>query len=113
MSFRKANPNIIVRSKIMAYQAGLSEKDGMTTRALEAHYLAGGNVPRVVGALIAAHRAGIALSCSPSRGHRPGRPRRARGRADQRQPQGHPPARSRAPVGPTIDGVARTAFSSR
>ncbi len=33
MSFRKVNPNIIVRSKIMAYQAGLSEKDGMTTRA--------------------------------------------------------------------------------
>ncbi len=48
MSFRKVNPNIIVRSKIMAYQAGLSEKDGMTTRALEAHYLAGGNVPNVV-----------------------------------------------------------------
>ena len=33
MSFRKVNPNIMVRSKIMAYQAGLSEKDGMTTRA--------------------------------------------------------------------------------
>ena len=31
MSFRKVNPNIIVRSKIMAYQAGLSEKDGITT----------------------------------------------------------------------------------
>ena len=31
MSFRKVNPNIMVRSKIMAYQAGLSEKDGMTT----------------------------------------------------------------------------------
>ncbi len=49
MSFRKVNPNIMVRSKIMAFQAGLSEKDGMTTRALEAHYLAGGNVPNVVG----------------------------------------------------------------
>ena len=32
MSFRKVNPNIIVRSKIMAYQAGLSEKDGVTTK---------------------------------------------------------------------------------
>ena len=31
MSFRRVNPNIMVRSKIMAYQAGLSEKDGMTT----------------------------------------------------------------------------------
>jgi uncharacterized protein YqfA (UPF0365 family) len=62
MSFRKVNPNIMVRSKIMAYQAGLSEKDGMTTRALEAHYLAGGNVPNVVRALIAANRADIPLS---------------------------------------------------
>ncbi len=48
MSLRKVNPNIIVRSKIMAIQAGLTEKDGMTTRSLEAHYLAGGNVPNVV-----------------------------------------------------------------
>ena len=62
MSFRKVNPNIIVRSKIMAYQAGLSEKDGVTTRTLEAHYLAGGNVPNVVRALIAANRADIPLS---------------------------------------------------
>jgi uncharacterized protein YqfA (UPF0365 family) len=30
MSLRKVNPNIIVRSKIMAIQAGLSEKDGIT-----------------------------------------------------------------------------------
>src|SRR3954462_11637637 len=62
MSFRKVNPNIIVRSKIMAYQAGLAEKDGVTTQTLEAHYLAGGNVPNVVRALIAANRADIPLS---------------------------------------------------
>jgi uncharacterized protein YqfA (UPF0365 family) len=62
MSLRKVNPNIIVRSKIMAIQAGLSEKDGITTRSLEAHYLAGGNVPNVVRALIAANRADIPLS---------------------------------------------------
>src|SRR3984885_11453530 len=62
MSFRKVNPNIIVRSKIMAYQAGLAEKDGVTTKSLEAHYLAGGNVPNVVRALIAANRADIPLS---------------------------------------------------
>ena len=62
MSLRKVNPNIIVRSKIMAIQAGLSEKDGLTTRSLEAHYLAGGNVPNVVRALIAANRADIPLS---------------------------------------------------
>ena len=62
MSFRKVNPNIIVRSKIMAIQAGLAEKDGVTTQSLEAHYLAGGNVPNVVRALIAANRADIPLS---------------------------------------------------
>jgi uncharacterized protein YqfA (UPF0365 family) len=62
MTFRRVNPNIIVRSKIMAVQAGLSDKDGITTRALEAHYLAGGNVPNVVRALIAANRADIPLS---------------------------------------------------
>jgi len=62
MTFRRVNPNIIVRSKIMAVQAGLNDKDGLTTRALEAHYLAGGNVPNVVRALIAANRADIPLS---------------------------------------------------
>ncbi|WP_437206501.1 flotillin-like protein FloA [Planctomicrobium sp. SH664] len=59
MPFRKVNPTIIVRSKIMATQAGLTEAFGITTRALEAHYLAGGNVPNVIRALVAAHRAGI------------------------------------------------------
>jgi uncharacterized protein YqfA (UPF0365 family) len=62
MGFRKVNANIIVRSKIMAIQSGLSEKDGVTTRGLEAHYLAGGNVPNIVRALIAANRAEIPLS---------------------------------------------------
>ncbi len=62
MTFRKVNPNIIVRSKIMAIQAGLTEKEGISTRSLEAHYLAGGNVPNVVRALIAANRADIPLS---------------------------------------------------
>ena len=62
MSLRKVNPNIMVRSKIMAIQAGLAQKDGVTTRSLEAHYLAGGNVPNVIRALIAANRADIPLS---------------------------------------------------
>jgi len=61
MTFRKVNATVIVRSKIMAVQAGMSEPDGITTRALEAHYLAGGNVPNVIRALIAAHRAEIVL----------------------------------------------------
>ena len=62
MTFRKVNPNVIVRSKIMAVQAGISDKDGVTRQSLEAHYLAGGNVPNVVRALIAANRADIPLS---------------------------------------------------
>jgi uncharacterized protein YqfA (UPF0365 family) len=61
MSIRKVNPTVIVRSKIMAVQAGLTRVYPITTRALEAHYLAGGNVPNVVRALIAAHRAHIDL----------------------------------------------------
>ncbi|CAK9101412.1 UPF0365 protein RB6389 [Durusdinium trenchii] len=58
MSLRKVNPNVIVDAKINAVQAGLQE---ISTAALEAHYLAGGNVTRVVRALIAAHRARIDL----------------------------------------------------
>jgi len=63
MSFRKVNPAVIVRSKIMAVQAGLGEESGITSKALEAHYLARGNVPLVIRAMIAAHKAKtIALS---------------------------------------------------
>lgn len=61
MSIRKVNPTVIVRSKIMAVQAGLTEHYDISTRALEAHYLAGGNVPNVIRALIAAHRADIEM----------------------------------------------------
>jgi uncharacterized protein YqfA (UPF0365 family) len=44
-------------------QAGLNidKNDGISTKRLEAHYLAGGNVINVVHAIIAAHRAGIDL----------------------------------------------------
>jgi uncharacterized protein YqfA (UPF0365 family) len=48
MTFRKVNPSVIVRSKIMAVQAGLNDDEGLTTKALEAHYMAGGNVPLVI-----------------------------------------------------------------
>ncbi len=58
MTFRHVDPEVIVRSKIMAVQAGLNPRE-ITTRALESHYLAGGNVPQVIRALIAAHKAGI------------------------------------------------------
>jgi uncharacterized protein YqfA (UPF0365 family) len=57
MTFRKVNPNVIVRSKIMAVQAGITDESGVTSKALEAHYLAGGNVPLVIRSLIAARKA--------------------------------------------------------
>lgn len=63
MSFRRVNARIIVQAKIMAVQAGvgLEDQTGVSTRRLEAHYLAGGNVPNVIKAIIAAHRADIDL----------------------------------------------------
>ncbi len=57
MTFRKVNPAVIVRSKIMAVQAGFDRDAGITTKAMEAHYLAGGNVPMVIRSIIAAHKA--------------------------------------------------------
>ena len=61
MTFRKVNPQVIVRSKIMAVQAGITDTEGVTARSLEAHYLAGGNVPLVVRSLIAANKARLDL----------------------------------------------------
>ena len=58
MWLRKVDTRVIVISKITAIQAGLS----VTTRDLESHYLAGGRVPNVVRALIAANRANIDLT---------------------------------------------------
>ncbi|MEA2083713.1 MAG: flotillin-like protein FloA [Thermodesulfobacteriota bacterium] len=57
MRFRKVPPKLIVESKIMAVKAGLD----ITVDSLESHYLAGGNVSRVVQALIAADKANIDL----------------------------------------------------
>jgi uncharacterized protein YqfA (UPF0365 family) len=57
MTFRKVDPALIVKAKIMAVQAGLTEDEGITSKTLEAHVLAGGNVPLVIRALIAAKKA--------------------------------------------------------
>ncbi|MGC4004117.1 MAG: flotillin-like FloA family protein [Pirellulales bacterium] len=35
MTFKKVNPNVIVRSKIMAVQAGLGDESGITSRELQ------------------------------------------------------------------------------
>jgi len=63
MSFRRVNTRLIVQAKIMARQAGIGadRETGITTRRLEAHFLAGGDVMKVIRALIAAHRADIDL----------------------------------------------------
>lgn len=58
MRFRKVPPKLIVESKIMAVKAGLT----IPTDNFESHFLAGGNVSRVVQALIAADKANIELS---------------------------------------------------
>ncbi|MBD3239687.1 MAG: flotillin-like protein FloA [Chitinivibrionales bacterium] len=58
MRFRKVPPKLIVESKISAVKAGLD----IDTNSLESHYLAGGNVMRVVQALIAADKANIPLT---------------------------------------------------
>ncbi len=57
MTFRRVNARIIVDSRIMAKKAGLD----YDTPQLEAHYLARGNVPNVIRALIAADKAKIDL----------------------------------------------------
>jgi uncharacterized protein YqfA (UPF0365 family) len=56
MTLRRVKPEVIVRSKIMAVQAGLDDQQ-ITTKALEAHFLARGNVPLVIRAIIAANKA--------------------------------------------------------
>ena len=63
MGLRQVRPAVIVEGKIMAMQAGVGTdpETGLTTRRLEAHYLAGGDVPRVINAIIAAQRADIDL----------------------------------------------------
>jgi uncharacterized protein YqfA (UPF0365 family) len=63
MSLRQVNARVIVQAKITVVQAGIgSEREtGITTRRLEAHYLAGGSVPNVIRALVAAHRADLNL----------------------------------------------------
>jgi uncharacterized protein YqfA (UPF0365 family) len=58
MWLRRVDTKTIVLSKITAIQAGLS----LSTRDLESHYLAGGRVPNVVRALVAANRANIDLT---------------------------------------------------
>ncbi|MBQ16041.1 MAG: hypothetical protein CMJ65_02830 [Planctomycetaceae bacterium] len=67
MRLRKVNPSLMVRCKIMAAQSNLLRVYDMQTRHLEAHYLAGGNVPNVIRSLIAANRAELNLDFDTAR----------------------------------------------
>lgn len=60
MRLRRVPPATIVNSRISAVKAGLD----IPVDQLEAHYLAGGHVERVVFALISAEKAGIRLTMS-------------------------------------------------
>jgi uncharacterized protein YqfA (UPF0365 family) len=69
MRIRKVPPSIIVNQLITATKAGLSIEDdqsktkrNMKSSDLETHYLAGGDVPLVIKALISAEKANISLS---------------------------------------------------
>lgn len=58
MRFRKVPPGVIVRALIEGTKAGVP----LNRDALEAHYLAGGHVERVVHALVSASKANIDLT---------------------------------------------------
>jgi len=58
MRLRKISPRLIVDGVINSHKAGLIE---IKTDMLETHYMAGGNVPNVIFALIAADKANIPL----------------------------------------------------
>lgn len=60
MRLRKVSPQAIVRNLIAATKAGIE----LNTSLLEAHYLAGGNVTKVVNALISANKANLDLEFS-------------------------------------------------
>lgn len=57
MRLRKVRPSLVVLPRITAWKAGIQ----IDVDELEAHYLAGGDVNMVVGALISADKAGIDL----------------------------------------------------
>lgn len=57
MRFRRVNPNTIVDSMVVATKAGIP----LEHKLLEAHYMAGGNIMKVVRALVSADKANIDL----------------------------------------------------
>ncbi|MHC4877462.1 MAG: flotillin-like FloA family protein [Planctomycetota bacterium] len=59
MTLRNVDPRLVVRCKVMMVQAGVPE---IPINAIEAQFLAGGDIQRVTLALIAANRARINLN---------------------------------------------------
>jgi len=59
MRWRKVPPSVIARAMIEAHKAGLQD---IKRDELEAHYLAGGHVERVVHALVSASKANLELT---------------------------------------------------
>ncbi|MBT9585920.1 flotillin-like protein FloA [bacterium] len=59
MRFKRVDPAAVVRPLIMGRQAGIEH---LHERDLEAHYLAGGNIQKVVRALVESHKANIDLN---------------------------------------------------
>ncbi|MFA6931889.1 MAG: flotillin-like protein FloA [Lentisphaeria bacterium] len=59
MSLRKISASMIVRAYIQLRKAGI---ETITSNDLECHYMAGGDIMKVVNALIAADKAGINLN---------------------------------------------------
>ena len=60
MRLRKVSPQVIVRNLIAGTKAGIQ----LNSSLLEAHFLAGGNVTKVVNALISANKANLDLGFS-------------------------------------------------
>jgi len=62
MRLRRVAPPQIIKPMINASKAGIAYEGGITVDKLEGHFLARGNVSRVISALIAADKAGIDLT---------------------------------------------------
>jgi uncharacterized protein YqfA (UPF0365 family) len=108
MRLRKVDIRTIVLSRIRAVKAGLD----IPTNALEQHYLAGGRVPNVVSAIIAARAAKIDLPWDTARAIDLAGTRHPFRGTDQREPQSDRLPRSGWPRS-TIDAVAQDGIQLR
>lgn len=59
MRFRKVPPKLIVKSLILAVKAGIKD---VNSQMLETHFLAGGNLMKVIQALVVADKANLSMT---------------------------------------------------